>query len=43
MMENEDWKMEIALLIMEFFITIARNVGTRLFYCRLNPIMKVYQ
>ncbi len=31
-MENEDWKMEITLLIMEFFITIAGNVGTRLFY-----------
>jgi hypothetical protein len=32
MMENEDWKMELAPLIMEFFITIAKNVGTRLFY-----------
>jgi hypothetical protein len=27
-MENEDWKMELAPLIMEFFITIAGNVGT---------------
>jgi hypothetical protein len=32
MMENEDWKMELAPLIMEFFFTIAGNVSTRLFY-----------
>jgi hypothetical protein len=32
MMENEDWKMELTPLIMEFFITIAENAGTKLFY-----------
>jgi hypothetical protein len=28
MMENEDWKMELAPLIMEFFITIVGNSST---------------
>jgi len=32
MMENEDWKMELTPLIMEFFITIVGNVSTKLFY-----------